>query len=164
MYERATTLPPLRESGLPQLATRPRGRDQAESRQGEHRADRDVLEPTVSVLPQRPADHEPAPHEPEAEDPLSFADVFESMLFRRDMSQSKAGRLCGLNHSYINRLCLGGRKPSPEGVAAICEGLELSRLERFRLYVSAGFVPPDMPPAWLTAGELMVAIEEGGGQ
>ena len=164
MYEHTPTLSRLREARVRDLAARPLGRPADEPRQGEHRTPAPVLEPAVSDVPCGPV-HEPAaPDEPEAEESLIFADMLEGLLLGRRLSQSKAGRLCGFDHSYLSRLCTGTRLPSPEGVGHICRGLQLSPIERFRLYIAAGFLPPDMPPAWLTAGELMVAIEQGGGQ
>ena len=159
MYDGATTLPPLRESDLRRLAPRPGRCAPAQPEQGEHRPDRSVLEPGLPVLSQRPADQPAATQEPD-EGPLTFGDVLEPILTRRRLSQAEAGRRCGVGHSHISRLCSGARRPTPALIGDLCAGLELGPVDRFRLYTVAGFVPPDMPPAWLAQGELMAVLRE----
>jgi hypothetical protein len=91
----------------------------------------------------------------DAEAPLdSFGDELKRVLDLRGLSQSRAGRRCGLDHSHISRLLSGSRKPMVATVQQLSLKLEATPQETFRLFAAAGYLPPGMPDLWIRLGEM----------
>lgn len=87
---------------------------------------------------------------------VTFGSVLESILIARDISNYEAARRIGCDHSFISRLIHGSRKPSQDFITQIGHGLRLTDRERYRLTVTAGFIPADLQP------RLLAIIDEEG--
>lgn len=62
----------------------------------------------------------------------------------RRLSQETAAARCGVDHSLLSRLESGRRSVTRESVTKIVTGYGLSVEDADRLYLLAGFVPPDL--------------------
>lgn len=75
-------------------------------------------------------------------------DTFRATLKRHReahrWSQDRLAYVAEMDHSLVSRIESGHRNPTREALAKLCAGLELDEDERDRLYLLAGFVPPDL--------------------
>ena len=63
---------------------------------------------------------------------------------RRRWSQERLAAEAEMDHSLVSRLESGQRQPTREALAKLCAGLGLDRGDADRLWLAAGFVPPEL--------------------
>ena len=82
-------------------------------------------------------------------------ETFGSALkaYRRSLgwSQEQLSARSGVDLSLCSRLETGDRNPTRDSLGKLCAALGLPARRRDRLYLLAGFVPPDVPTAALEA-------------
>lgn len=69
-----------------------------------------------------------------------FGSLLKQHLAERGLSQSRFAEAIGVDHSYVSRLCSGGRAPSREVALVIARDLGLDEAAAKRLLHAAGFV------------------------
>jgi transcriptional regulator with XRE-family HTH domain len=74
----------------------------------------------------------------------------------RRWSQEWCAGECGVDHSLLSRIESGQRNITRAALAKLCAGLELPDGERDRLYLLAGYTPPDLDAETL-AGLVEIA-------
>jgi transcriptional regulator with XRE-family HTH domain len=78
-------------------------------------------------------------------------DTFRAALRRhreaRRWSQERVAAECEMDHSLVSRIESGQRGITPAALAKLCAGLELGQRDRDRLYLLAGYCPPDLDMA-----------------
>lgn len=72
---------------------------------------------------------------------------------RKRWSQERLTAEAAMDHSLVSRLESGQRQPTREAITKLCAGLTLDGGDADRLWLTAGFVPPD-----LDADELRAAL------
>lgn len=76
--------------------------------------------------------------------PPTFADILRSHIPDDFGAAARIARSAGIDPSYLSRLLNGTRAPSRETVDVLCSTLGLSRAERNRLTLVAGYLPVDL--------------------
>ena len=80
--------------------------------------------------------------------PDSFASLLGRLRRRAGLSQNRLARASGIDAAYVNRMEAAPDSrplvPRPAVLERICAALELSALERDRLYFAAGRCPPTL--------------------
>jgi transcriptional regulator with XRE-family HTH domain len=72
----------------------------------------------------------------------TFGMTLTAFRKRARLSQPKLANACGCDHSYVSRMELGQRHPSPEMVDKLAGSLALSDHDAEQLYRSAGYIGP----------------------
>lgn len=72
----------------------------------------------------------------------------------RGWSQERLAGECGVDHSLVSRIESGQRNATRDVLGKLCAGLGLPGAARDRLYLVAGYTPPD-----LDAGALAGLVE-----
>jgi transcriptional regulator with XRE-family HTH domain len=69
----------------------------------------------------------------------------------RRLSQTRAAKAAGFDHSYISRIEAGVRRPTREAVECLADVLGLVDNERNAFFAAGGFLPEDVPFAHMPA-------------
>ncbi len=72
----------------------------------------------------------------------TFGMTLTAFRKREKLSQPKLAILVGCDHSYISRMELGQRHPSPEMVGKLAEALWLSDADAETIFRAAGYIGP----------------------
>ena len=83
-----------------------------------------------------------------------FGETLRELRVERRMSQTVVARRAGFDHSFLSKTESGDRVPSRDAVRRISDALRLSRDDRDKLMVSAGFLPDDPTAVMDTEPEL----------
>lgn len=81
----------------------------------------------------------------------TFAAALKTYRLALGWSLETLAARSGADISLCSRLETGHRNPTPDNLAKLCAGLGLPGKDRDRLWLLAGFVPPDVPTAALAA-------------
>lgn len=93
----------------------------------------------------------------------AFGAELDALMQARTMRRARMAELIGADLSYLSRLIRGERQPSTEMVLAMASALDsvrpLTALERRRLFLSAGHLPPGVTVVQLLDDRLAGVLE-----